>query len=143
MAYYPDLSPYSYDAGGREMLDVGWLSRDHECTTGIASAGLVEALAGLARHAVNVQRGTHFCELCPDFRTARQHTSRGDVFLGSGEIHVPNGRGVTYASPAMIVHYVEDHSYLPPEDYRRSVRDRWGALHGRPGYSAGTSRTPP
>ncbi|MDN3262947.1 hypothetical protein QWJ26_24690 [Streptomyces sp. CSDS2] len=143
MAYYPDLSPYSYESGERDMLNVGWLSREHAYTTGVTPEGLVEALAGLARHAVNVQRGMHFRDLCPDFHTARERTSREDLFLGSGEIHVPNGRGLTYASPAMIVHYVEDHSYLPPEDYRKAVRDRWGALRGHPGYSAGTSRTPP
>jgi hypothetical protein len=124
MAYYPDLSPYTYDADDREMLNVGWLSRDHPYATGVAPEGLVEALEELARRAENVQRGMHFCELCPDFPTARQNTSRGNIFIGSGEICVPNGEGITYASPAMIVHYVADHSYLPPEDYCRSVLDK-------------------
>ncbi|MET8247725.1 hypothetical protein ABZV31_26965 [Streptomyces sp. NPDC005202] len=117
MAYYPDLSPYTYDTADREMLTVGWLSREHPYTTGTAPEGLVEALVRLAREAVNVQRGMHFCNLCPDFQTARAHTSRGDVFIGSGEIRVTSDSGIVYAAPTMIVHYVEDHAYLPPEEF--------------------------
>jgi hypothetical protein len=123
MAYYPDLSPYTYDSADEEMRNVGWLCREHPYTTGTAPAGLVDALALLARDAVNVQRGMHFCDLCPDFGTAREHTSRNDVFIGSGEIRVTDGRGATYASPAMIVHYVERHGYLPPEEYCVTVLD--------------------
>lgn len=103
------------------MRNVGWLSREHAYPTGSAPEGLVDALAMLARDAVNVHRGMHFCDLCPDFRTAREHTSRGDVFIGSGEIRVTDSGGTTYASPAMIVHYVEHHGYLPPEEYCKAV----------------------
>lgn len=102
------------------MVNIGWLEREYDYSTGVPPEGLTEALTELARHSVNVQRGIHFCRLCPDFETARQNTSRGDVFLGSGEIHVVGPRGV-YASPAMIVHYVEAHSYLPPEEYCEAV----------------------
>jgi hypothetical protein len=121
MAHYPDLSPYTYDSVDQKMLNVGWLSREHPYTTGTAPEGLTDALAKMASEKVKVQRGMHFCELCPDFRTAREHTSRGDVFIGSGEIHVADGKEVVYASPAMIVHYVEDHGYLPPAEYCTAI----------------------
>lgn len=125
MAYYPDLSPYTYNTTDQEMLNVGWLSREHPYVTGVAPDGLIAALVQLAAMKVNVQRGMHFCDLCPDFRTAREHTSRGNLFIGSGEIHVTSTRGTVYASPAMIVHYVEDHSYLPPEDFCTTVLNTW------------------
>lgn len=124
MAYYPDLSPYAYDAADREMINIGWLSREHPYTTGVTPAGLLEALVQLAATKVTIKRGMHFCDLCPDFKTAREHTSRGNVFIGSGEIHATNDKGTVYASPAMIVHYIEDHSYLPPEDYCIAVLGR-------------------
>ncbi|MCA1223021.1 DUF7919 family protein [Streptomyces sp. 8L] len=121
MTYYPDLSPYTYDSSDQEMLNVGWLSRDHPFNIGTAPSGLVPALVELAREPVNVQRGMHFCELCPDFLTARENTSRGDLFIGSGEIRVTGRQGIAYASPVMIVHYVEQHGYLPPADYCAAV----------------------
>ncbi|MER5304788.1 hypothetical protein ABT039_35695 [Streptomyces lasiicapitis] len=121
MTYFPDLSPYRYSDSTQSMLNVGWLAREHPFPTGTAPEGLVETLAELAKHSVNVQRGMHFCELCPDFQTARQNTSRCDTFIGSGEIRVPGSKRVTYASPAMIVHYVEEHSYLPPAEYCEAV----------------------
>ncbi|MGW4196191.1 DUF7919 family protein [Streptomyces sp. NPDC005004] len=121
MTHYPDLSAYEYNATERKTLNVGWLSREHPYATGEAPAGLVDVLAELARNAVNADRGMHFCELCPDFPTAREHTSRGDVFIGGGEIRVTGEQGVEYTSPAMVVHYVEDHSYLPPDDYCTAV----------------------
>jgi hypothetical protein len=120
MTHYPDLSPYQYSESPHPMLNVGWLEREHGYPTGPAPEGLVEELTDRARGAVNVYRGIHFCRLCPDFSTARQNTSRGGVFLGSGEIRV-TGPGATYASPAMIVHYVEAHSYLPPQEYCDAV----------------------
>ncbi|MER7397608.1 hypothetical protein ABT381_19105 [Streptomyces sp. NPDC000151] len=99
------------------MLNVGWLSREHDYQKKETPEGLVKALAKLAENSVNVQRGMHFCELCPSFQVARENTSWNDTFIGSGEIHVTSSRGVTYAAPAMIVHYVDSHSYSPPEDF--------------------------
>ncbi|MCS0639351.1 hypothetical protein NX801_27680 [Streptomyces sp. LP05-1] len=121
MTYYPDLSPYTYDPTDKEMLNIGWLSREHSYPTGATPDGLVYALIELAKNKTNMQRGMHFCDLCPDFETAQLHTFRGKVFIGSGEIRLTDRQGVTFSSPAMIVHYVEDHAYLPPEDYCTAV----------------------
>ncbi|MFI2210155.1 hypothetical protein [Streptomyces sp. NPDC020141] len=120
MTHFADLSPYAYSESETPMLNVGWLEREHGYPTGTPPQGLTEALAERARNTVDVHRGMHFCRLCPDFETARRNTSRGDVFLGSGEIHV-TGPGGIYASPAMVVHYVEAHSYLPPKEYCEAV----------------------
>ncbi|WP_329022199.1 DUF7919 family protein [Streptomyces sp. NBC_00690] len=120
MTYFPDLSPYEYTESQPAMLNVGWLDEIHPYVTGAAPEGLVEALAVLGTGAENIQRGMHFCELCPDFQTARDNTSRGDLFIASGEIRVA-GDGVVYASPVMIVHYVEAHAYVPPDEYCRAV----------------------
>ncbi|WP_223731097.1 DUF7919 family protein [Streptomyces purpurogeneiscleroticus] len=117
MTYYPDLSIYTYSESDNPMLNVGWLSRDHEYRKGEAPEGLIKALAKLAKESVNVQRGMHFCELCPSFQVARENTSWHDIFIGSGEIHVASPQGTAYAAPAMIVHYVDSHAYLPPEDF--------------------------
>ncbi|MFF1734237.1 hypothetical protein [Streptomyces sp. NPDC058247] len=124
MTYFNDLSPYSYSEENDAMLNVGWLDKEQAYTKGPTPIGLVDALAKLAKGAVNVQRGTHFCNLCPDFQTARENTSRGNTFIGSGEVRVTSEQGVIYTSPAMIVHYVEAHNYLPPMEYCEAVLAR-------------------
>ena len=32
------------------------------------------------------------------------------------------GKGVVYAAPELIAHYVEDHGYLPPPEFVEAVR---------------------
>jgi hypothetical protein len=38
----------------------------------------------------------------------------GHISLGTGELWVTGDKGVIYAAPTLIVHYVEDHGYVPP-----------------------------
>ncbi|WP_444875697.1 DUF7919 family protein [Streptomyces griseicoloratus] len=117
MPYYADLSPYTYDSSDQNALSVGWLDSDHPYPTGPTPDGLVSALVQHANHPVNVHRGMHFCNLCPDFQTARSNISRGNHFIGSGEIHIKGRDGRVYAAPLMIIHYLEAHRYLPPEEF--------------------------
>lgn len=126
MTYYADLTPYSYEENedpGETLLNVGWLSRDYDYPKGEAPEKLIDSLAKLAEKKTNMYRGMHFCELCPSFEEARRNNFRGKTFIGSGEIRVPGRKGITYAAPAMIVHYVEMHSYLPPEEFIDAVLD--------------------
>jgi hypothetical protein len=39
---------------------------------------------------------------------------------GNGEIWVP-GDDVIYAAPVLIVHYIEEHGYLPPPQFLKAV----------------------
>jgi hypothetical protein len=39
----------------------------------------------------------------------------------SAEIRVVSTSGVTYAAPALILHYVEAHKYLPPAAFVAAV----------------------
>lgn len=121
ITYYSDLSPYSYSPCSREMVNVGWLSREHAYKKGIPPPALLTALVRMANNPVNVHRGMHFCELCPDFQTARFNTLRDHIFIGSGEIRIADNRGMIFASPVMIVHYVEQHNYLPPAEFCAAV----------------------
>ncbi|WP_143660363.1 hypothetical protein [Streptomyces sp. JHA26] len=123
MTHYPDLSPYTYGSTSRTRLNVGWLDREHPFAVGLAPAGLISALVRHAREPINVQRGMHFCNLCPSFHVARKNTTREDLFIGSGEILVAGCEGKMYVSPLMIIHYVEAHGYLPPEEFCIAVCD--------------------
>ncbi len=121
MTYYPDLSKYAYSPQEADALNIGWLSAEHPHSKGDTPAGLVDALIHLAKRKVNIYRGSHFCELCPNFAEAQKNNYINGTFIGSGEIHVTGNKGVLYIAPAMVAHYVRDHSYLPPQDFCHSA----------------------
>jgi hypothetical protein len=121
--YFDDLSAYVY--GGREELrqvqNVGWLDAAHEYPKGSTPRSVLERLKDLAVHkSVNQTRGFHYCDFCDaeDVRLAR-----GDrkTLLGSAELWVPSGASGFFASPDLIVHYIEAHGYLPPREYLDAV----------------------
>ncbi|MEV0474052.1 hypothetical protein [Streptomyces prunicolor] len=131
MAHYKDLSPYDYSDdvdetgegadSGASLLNAGWLAEGHEFPRGDVPEGFVEALLELAKDTVNVYRGMHFCDFCPSFQEARKNVTFRDVFIGSGEVHVRGGEGRVYAAPALVVHYVADHGYQPPQEFVDAV----------------------
>jgi hypothetical protein len=41
---------------------------------------------------------------------------------GNGEMRVSH-RGITFAAPVLIVHYIEEHGYLPPSDFLKAVEE--------------------
>ncbi|WP_445082026.1 DUF7919 family protein [Streptomyces chrestomyceticus] len=102
-------------------MNVGWLSDEHPHPRGKAPDGLVDALVRLAKDKGNMYRGSHFCELCPTSLETQKNNYIGGAFVGSGEIHVPGEGSVLHIAPAMISHYVRDHSYLPPYDFCHSA----------------------
>ena len=119
MAYFADLSEYSYSSDGPQppavLLNVGWLAADHPFSTGACPAHFVTRLRELAKAPVAPMRGLHWCEFCPrpvDYeRTPR----------GSGEIRVRGTGQTVYTAPTLIVHYVEAHRYRPPEEFIAAV----------------------
>nr|WP_255953082.1 hypothetical protein [Streptomyces sp. ODS25] len=102
-------------------MNIGWLSRDHAYPVGDPPEGLVPVLGELIKNPSNVYRGMHFCELCPSFEVAKETTSWNGYFVGSGEIRVPGLGGIVYVAPVMVVHYVADHHYLPPLEFRQAA----------------------
>lgn len=117
-----DLDPYTYIEGFvvAGVQAVGWLARGERFPSGSLSANLVQRLADVASHPVNQSRGFHRCEFCGR-RQVAVATSRGKrVLLGSAELWLP-GRLTMFASPNLIVHYIEAHGYLPPKEYLEAL----------------------
>ena len=120
MAYYPDLSPYEYDLPLKVegVLNVGWLELSHDFQQGYTDATVARTLRWLAEHhCVNQMRGFHICDFC-DVERPPNGPLR---LLGSAEIWVPAGPGRFFASPDLIIHYVEDHQYQPPGVYLEAL----------------------
>jgi len=138
MAYFPDLSPYAYGRDAHPgVVHVGWLDGEHSFGTGPVNSTLINKMKLLATTPTERYRGRHLCEVCiqppdvaktfvpdrgrlidPTCSWARWAESR----LSNGEIRVSRN-GVVFAAPILIVHYIEEHGYLPPIEFLHAVDD--------------------
>jgi hypothetical protein len=127
MTYFADLSAYEYWPGLPNGLNIGWLSPDHSFPRGAVSLAFAHEMMLLGEGKVeNVTRGVHVCEFCQapvDLIQADPHYQ--DVWelfrSGNGELHVKGNAGVVYCAPALIVHYVSEHQYQPPQEFVEAV----------------------
>jgi hypothetical protein len=134
--HFSDLSPYAYNSRTPLLgvLNVGWLERGHEFSTGELPAGLLAGLRRWLRQSRCVQyRGYHLCDLCEPAPTTieevsaahrRQETVDDEgtkLILGANEIWVPTSGERIFAAPSLVVHYVERHAYLPPQAFIDAV----------------------
>ena len=109
MAYFDDLSICTYSDPEGTDLAVGWLSKDNPFPTGKTSYIFRLNLAWIVEHRlINQTKGFHTCDMCGESK-------------GSSEIRITGKDGKIYASPSMIVHYVDDHFYKPPQEFIDAV----------------------
>ncbi len=129
MTYFPDGSKYAYlpdDADG-PIVNMGWLDSRHDYPVGASAPELIRALRVLCRYGVNRTRGYHPCELCQGDGDDSWMTgttvgdARSGFVVGGAEIRVAGEGGTVFASPDMIVHYVEAHHYRPSDEFVKAV----------------------
>jgi hypothetical protein len=126
--YFPDLTPYQYCCPEFEadILNIGWLGGDQPFSQGMQNESFVAALKKLVSSPVNLSRGSHLCEFCPKPPTI---LSKGGIPMlaplpgttGNGEIRVKATDGTIYVAPVLILHYVTEHGYLPPQKFIDAV----------------------
>jgi hypothetical protein len=128
VTHFPDGAPY---ASGRDpdegLVAIGWLERGFAYPRGEVSREFVEKLRLLCRdRVVNVMRGWHHCTLCepPSGEglplPLEVDSPQGPFPVGHGEIRL-GGEQKRFAAPHMIIHYVEDHGYRPPDEFIDAV----------------------
>lgn len=108
--FYEDLSPYQYSAvptGLPGVMNVGWLGSS-AVRVGHIDDDIVQRLVRFYEAPVFLTVGSHRCGLC-------------HRVYGNGEVWITGDDGRVYASPAMLVHYVKAHHYLPPPEFLRAV----------------------
>jgi len=143
-----DLTPYTCNYSTEPLreraLNVGWLSCEHPFTTGEVSHPFIRTLRRLISSPVFIplwsEMGLHECEFCPPLgagepagawflaNPAPASNLRGT--MGHGELWVPGAGSLVYVAPVLVAHYVEVHSYLPPQEFVDAVlafRDAVGA----------------
>ncbi|WP_186438560.1 ankyrin repeat domain-containing protein [Cohnella terricola] len=111
--YYKDLTYYSLHHF-ENAQNIGWINGVNVYKKGIVSSDFIENLRLYTIKSFNEIRGNVNCSLCSDKFTT----------LGLSEIRVISKDGKNkYASPSMIIHYVTEHHYCPPEEFIRAVID--------------------
>jgi hypothetical protein len=94
---------------------VGWLSGTQPYSQGETSEDFQSALA---EHVATAWQnayamGVHQCELCSDLPGAKK-------VCDSLNLYIPTDDCLYYA-PSMILHYVLDHKYRPPDEFIAAV----------------------
>ena len=110
MTYSPDLEQQT-----GPVKTVGYLSREHDYPKGETSDLMFDRLTSLVRLDLVSWVGYHDCDLGICASNQTELYWRGMKIPGycSCDILVPN-RTVVYMAPALILHYIRAHQYLPP-----------------------------
>lgn len=121
--FFEDLSPYpSSDDLSNQVKCIGWLSKKHGYSKGKLDDKSFQLLENFIAINVNQKRGVHGCEFCKrtdhkiNFQTIYEFRKKF-VILGDSELVVFNKSGDAFVAPNLIVHYIKEHSYLPPREF--------------------------
>ncbi len=134
MTYFEDMS-------GDPIKHVGWLEAGRAYAKGEVPKSDVERLERLTLLTWKPPfraHGWHDCTLCgrrPADGPMKRTIAGQSVLLGAWEIFVPDGN-IMYSTPTLILHYIEDHGYLPPPAFLQALR---AADPGAPAYTAACS----
>lgn len=110
--FVEDLSTKTYVAQGENVRAVGWLEADHPFTRGVVPAEfLVTLKLHVAKaHQISFFMGYHNCSLCP-----KNHEQ-----AGIDNLLIPTA-DLLCVAPELIVHYIADHGYRPPDEFIAAV----------------------
>lgn len=136
MSYYEDLTPYNYHHYSVKELNVGWLEKEHEFNTGNVPEGFLDRLKTISNKPMFQTRGFQLCHFCKE----QIVDNKIKCATSSNEIRIVSADGKIYASPMMIIHYVESHNYLPPQEFVDAVMN--GPLPGSNEYDDVIKRMP-
>lgn len=107
-SYFEDLTPYTYGRGSNK-VNIGWLDKD-DFPKGEVSDELINKI----KQAPVVERykGSHSCPFCAKSNVRPERCSTNQEIDGNGK---------TYIFPSLLPHYIEEHKYLPPQEFLDAV----------------------
>ncbi|MFJ9003363.1 hypothetical protein [Streptomyces canus] len=124
------MSPYEYFGDsipdGLVALNVGWLDTEKEFARGVVTDDFLFALSSVVKNDPKMKtRGWHRCQL-PHSGGANPYPATVEIdnqkiSLGGAEVRVVSESGEWMIAPDLILHYVMDHSYRPPERFIDAV----------------------
>lgn len=114
-----DFEVYSYKQAPNESASkcIGWIGDGESYKTCEVDPAALLRLELLSELKANRTRGLKSCPICGNLFEENRFGTK----LGSSEIKVV-ALGQAYTSPALIVHFIRDHSYCPPEEFLRALK---------------------
>jgi hypothetical protein len=134
MTHYPDLATRCMVDWGPRTRAIGWLSVREMYPRGPVAPAFLEALARqLGGPQLLVFMGPHLCDLCPP-----PHGNGGSM-----NVWIPT-EACVYVAPELVLHYIRDHHYRPPDEFVEAVLTAppqgsprfWELLHRSSGFLA-------
>lgn len=125
LAKFEDLSDYTYLVSPLKfdgVKNIGWLDLKSKFRTGDVPHSFLEKLRkvmcdnGNFRPLVEPIRELPTCEICGDLKMVN---SEGKL-ISNAQLWIPAEHTI-FASPVSILHYIEEHNYLPPVEYIDAV----------------------
>jgi len=130
VTYFEDGTPYPFRPTEDHAVCAGWLDASREYSRGPVPPEFVAVLSRLCRDTTFRTRGFHYCNLCvpdhepqfvSDYVKAVVYDDRGDFEVGNAEVRVRGLGEAMFVAPDMVIHYVVDHGYRPPDDFIEAV----------------------
>lgn len=125
MAWFEDLTAYAYLQRGEftPSVNVGWLDGDRPYPRGPVPDKFIARLRRFCRVRVHESGERYMCNLarCPGLAANARSGDAIACDLGTAEIRVFGRDGITYAAPDLILHYVSEHEYSPPDEFIAAV----------------------
>jgi hypothetical protein len=109
--YYPDFSTACQVGQGERVRAIGWLNPAHPYTQGPVTDTFLQRLQQHVASAWEpvVAGGPHFCEFCPPHAVGESR----NLWIPTPEL--------LFIAPAMILHYINAHTYQPPVAFIEAV----------------------
>jgi hypothetical protein len=99
--YFKDLQEVN-GYGGVSFLKIGWLDEGQPYNQGVAPKEFVDKLKQIPLSVHT--KGWHTCPFCGNAKSYSQYLIRKDRYK-------------SYDVPEMIIHYMDEHNYLPPQEF--------------------------
>jgi hypothetical protein len=133
LEHHEEFSPYLHDTdcSFSEVRNIGWLHKDNEFITGAVPPNFLPKLEELIFSSrkgafdivVNQIRGFRSCPICGESALKITNDQGRSSYLGSAELWIPDkeAEGCYFATSSLIIHYVMEHQYQPPQAFIDSV----------------------
>jgi len=107
------------------LVAIGWLEQGRPVPKGTVDSSVFERLFDLLDSPLQLVcwMGWHSCDLCSGNVEGpiSSITHRGERrALGFSNVFVP-GEGRLYVAPSLILHYIAEHGYAPPQEFQAAV----------------------
>jgi hypothetical protein len=133
LEHHEEFSPYLYDTdcSFSEVRNIGWLYKDKEFTSGTVPPNFLPKLEELIFSSrkgafdivVNKIRGFCPCPICGERELIIMDDQGRPFYIGSVELWIPKKEeeDCYFATAGLIIHYIMDHQYQPPQEFIDSV----------------------